>query len=134
MSSTRMGNEMILELAGILGADSLNKTAAKKDDGNCDGCGKPSQFCKKDDCGKDDKEDKKDKDDKDDKDEDKKEDKKDDKKEDKKDDDKKEAVMDVLNGLSKLASDLDEMGADDASSAVDDALKIIVQNLKDEQS
>jgi len=132
MRNTRMGNEMILELAAKLGGTAdMNKTAAKKDD--------------------------------DDKDKDKDEDKKDDKKDDDKDEkgkgcpecegkltfgkcfsddcskskkkDKKDAaVMDVLNGLSKLASDLDEMGADDASAAVDEALQVIVRNIQREQA
>ena len=37
--------------------------------------------------------------------------------------------MYVLNTLSKLASDLDEINAEDASSLVDDALRVIVHNL-----
>ena len=115
-----MGDEFILNLAASL--KGFDKTAAKDDD-------------------KDDKNDKKDKEDKKKKDEEDKkkkdeEDKKkkdeDKKKKDKKDD-KKASVMEVINGLSKLAGVLDEMGADDASDAVDDALRIIVKNLRKEQ-
>lgn len=107
MRST-MGDEMILNLAARLGASDLSKTAAKKDDDDKD---------EKD----EDKKDEKDKEDKDDKDE--------------KDNgnDKKAAVMDVLNGLSKLASELDEIGADDASAAVDEALRVIVHNIQKEK-
>jgi ABC-type Zn2+ transport system substrate-binding protein/surface adhesin len=106
---TRLGDEMILELAASLGG--MEKTAAKKDE-------------------KEEKEDKKD--DKEKKDEKEEKEDKDDKKEDKKDK-KKDAVMDVLNGLSKLAADLDEAGADEASSLVDDALRVIVNNLENEK-
>lgn len=112
MRST-MGDEMILNLAARLGASDLSKTAAKKDDDDKD---------EKDEDKKDeDKKDEKDKEDKDDKDE--------------KDNgnDKKAAVMDVLNGLSKLASELDEIGADDASAAVDEALRVIVHNIQKEK-
>lgn len=121
---SRMGDELILELAASLGG--LNKTAGKdkddkedkkdKKDDKCPGCGKPSQFCTKKDCGKEDKKDKKDSKDK--------KDKKD------KKDAKKEAVMSVISGLSKLAGELDDLGAEEASSLVDDALKVIVQNLE----
>ena len=111
---SKMGDELILELAASLGG--LNKTAAKDDDD------------KKDD-KKDEKEDKKDeKEDKKD-DDDKKDDKKDDDKDDK-DDKKKEAVMYVLNGLSKLAGELEDLGAEEASNLVDDALQVIVNNVK----
>ena len=118
---TRLGDEMILELAASLGG--LNKTAAKKDedkdedkkdDKKCATCGKKDCPCGCDGDSDKCKCDKKDKDDK------------------KKDDKKKDAVMYVLDGLAKLASELDEAGAEDASSLVDDALKVIVNNLKKE--
>lgn len=96
MRNTRMGDEMILELAARLGSPDMNKTAAKEDD-----------------------------------DEKEKKDKEEVKEE---EEDKKDAcIITVLNGLSKLASELDEMGADDASSAVDEALRIIVQNIQKEK-
>lgn len=72
----------------------------------------------------------------------KKEDKKEEKEEkeekaekkEKKEKDKKkaEAVMDIVNSLAKLAGELDEMGAEEASSLVDDALKVIVYNIDGE--
>ena len=133
---SRMADEMIFELAASLNTG-MDKTAAKKDDddkddkkGGCPECGGKLVFGKcfadPDKCSKSSK-----KDDKDDKD-DKKDKKKDDKK-DKAEKKKKEAVMYVLNGLSKLAEDLDGIGADDASSLVDDALRIIVHNLESEE-
>jgi len=112
---TRSGDEMILELAASLG---FNKTAAKKDEEDkeckkckCDPCecdkkDKKCKKCKCDPCECDKKEDKK--------------------------KDKKEATMRVLHGLKKLAEELDEIGADEASHLVDDALKVIVDNLKTE--
>jgi hypothetical protein len=118
-----MGDEMILELAASLNAG-MEKTAAKKDDDKEDKKEKKEEKCK---CGKKDcdcgckgdadkckckKEEKKDKDDK---------------------KEKKDAMMDVLTGLSKLAADLDEVGAEEASSLVDDALKVIVHNLENEK-
>ena len=125
---SKMGDEMILALAASLNAG-MEKTAAKKDDdkeekkddredkkdkkcakcGKKDcgcGCGGDADKCK---CKKGDKDDKKD------------------------DKDKKDAVMNVLNGLSKLAAELDEVGADEASSLVDEALKVIVHNLEKEK-
>jgi len=113
---SKSGDEMIMELAASLGG--MNKTAAKKDDDKKDEkkkedkkeCEKCDGKCKCDEDKKDDKKDKKDK-----------------------KDDKKEAVMGVLHGLSKLAAELDEVGADDASSLVDEALRVIVQNLDDEK-
>lgn len=124
-----MGDEMILELAAKL--QGFDKTAAKKDDdkkddkkddkdekkGGCPGCDGKLVFgkCYNEDCSKCAKKDKKD----------------DDKKDDKK---KKDAsVMTVLAGLSKLAEELDDVGADDAAAAVDDALRIIVENLQAEE-
>lgn len=103
-----MGNEMILELAAALNTG-MEKTAAKKDE-KCEKC-----ECDPCECDKKEKKDKKDK------------------KEEKKDK-KKDAVMDILNGLSKLAADLDEAGADEASSLVDDALRVIVNNLQKEET
>lgn len=108
---TRLGDEMILELAASLNA-SMNKTAAKKDKEEkkeeCEECGEEKCKCK--------------------------EEKKDEKKDDKKGKKKDAAVMNILSGLSKLAGDLDEASADEASSLVDDALKIIVNKIKEEQS
>jgi hypothetical protein len=119
INMSRMGDEMILELAASLSAG-MEKTAAKKDDDKEDKKDdkkedKKCEKCKCDPCECDKKKEK----------EDKKEDKK---------DKKKDAVMDILNGLSKLAADLDEAGAEEASSLVDDALKIIVHNLKKDDS
>lgn len=114
---SRSGDEMMLELHNLLNKQGLVSTAAKKDD---------------------DKEDKKD--DKDEKDlppfMKKKEDDKDEKK-DKKDDDKKKkkaVVLGVLHELTKLASELDEAGADDASSAVDEALRVIVRDIQNQKT
>lgn len=104
---SRAGEEMVLELATLLD-NPVMKTAAKDDE-------------------KDEKkEDKKEEDKK----EEKKEDEKDEKEE--KKEDKKEAsvMVRVLQDLVKLASELDEIGADDASGLVDDALKVIVDNLE----
>jgi len=39
-------------------------------------------------------------------------------------------VAEVIGDLVKIASELDDIGADDASSAVDDALRIIVRDLQ----
>lgn len=99
-------NEFILNLAAKL--QGLEKTAAKK---------------QKDEDG-DEKE--KDKDDED-------EEKEDKKKKPKKPKKKESNINNILNGLIKIAEELDEMGAEDGSSAVDDALKVIVNNLKNEQ-
>lgn len=109
----KSGDEMITVLAGLLGGD-LNKTAAKKDDKKeddkkdkkCPECG--HKDC---DCGCDTETGKgckcsKDK------------------------DDKKKKASYVIASLSKLAGDLDEMGEDDASSLVDDALRVIVKSLE----
>lgn len=126
---SRMGDELIMELAAQLGG--FNKCAAKKDDDDkdekkkdekkedkkCAECGKKDCGCGCDGdtdkckCKAKDKDDKKDK----------------------KDDKKKDAVLSVLNGLSKLAGELDEIGAEEASSLVDDALKVIVNNLEEDQ-
>lgn len=97
---SRSGDEMVLELAALLGNDMV-KNAAKDND--------------------DKKEDKKEKAEKD-----KKE------KADKKDDKKKNAfvMVRVLQDLTKLASELDKLGADSASGLVDDALRVIVANLE----
>ena len=46
---------------------------------------------------------------------------------------KAELMSAVLNNLVKLAEELDASGADDAASLVDDALKVIVKNLKDSE-
>lgn len=113
---SRAGEEMVLELAALLNND-LVKSAAKEDgddkedkkpckcgkkDCKC-GCEGDSDKCK---CKKE-------------------EEKKDDKK------DKKASIMvRVLQDLVKLAGELDEIGADGASSLVDDALRVIVKNLE----
>jgi len=112
---SRSGDEMMLELHNLLSKQGLMVTAAKEDDEKDDDKDdkKLPPFMKK----KDDKEDKKDK---------KKEDKKDDKKK------KKAVVLGVLQELTKLATELDEAGADDASSAVDEALRVIVRDLQAE--
>lgn len=44
---------------------------------------------------------------------------------------KKEATMNIVNGLAKLASELDELGDTDASSVVDEALNIIIKNIQE---
>jgi len=108
---SRSGDEMMLELAALMGT--LEKTAAKKDD-------------KKDDKADKEKEDKKEE--KAEKEKKEKEDKKD------KKDKKAEVMMHVVNNLVKLAGELDEIGAEEASSLVDDALRIIVKNIEAEQS
>lgn len=101
---SRAGEEMMLELHQLLNKQGLVSTAAKKDD--------------------DDKKDEK-------KEEAKKEeeDKKDEKKEDKKDK-KASVMMGVIQDLVKLAEELDDAGAEEASLAVDDALKTIVDSLE----
>jgi hypothetical protein len=105
---SRNSDEIVMELAAALGG--MEKLAAKKEE--------------KEEPKKDKKEEK----------EEKKEDKKDKKEEkDEKDKKKAKALMEIVNGLAKLASELDEMGAEDASSLVDDALKVIVYNIEDEE-
>lgn len=112
---TRSGDEMMLELHNLLNKQGLFSTASKKEDDKDD-----EEEDKK---GKEDK-DKKDKDDKNEKEKDKKEE----------GDKKKATIMTVLNELTKLASELDKAGADDASSAVDEAMRAIVKNIESEQS
>lgn len=113
---SRYGDEMVAELANLLNKHGvgLDKTAAKKED-------------------KEEKEDKKDK--KEEKDEKKDKKEKEDKKEDKKEkaDKKKKAefMSGVLSNLVKLAEELDAAGAGEAASLVDDALKVIVKNIKE---
>ena len=114
---SRAGEEMILALSSLLNTDVV-KTAAKKDDDKKE----EKKEGKKDDkkpckCG--------DKDCKECKD-DKKEEKK---KDEKKGKDKESAVLNVLNNLTKLAGELDNVGADEASGLVDEALKIIVDSI-----
>jgi hypothetical protein len=110
---SRSGDEMMLELAGLLGT--LEKTAAKKDDKDEE----------KDEEKKEKAEEKAEKD------EEKKE-----KAEKKKDKKKKKAdvMMHVVSSLVKLASELDELGAPEASSLVDDALRVIVKNIEAEKA
>jgi len=107
-----MGDELAVELATLLEKQGLGvKTAAKKEE--------------KDEKKEEKKEEKEPK--KEEKDE-KKEEKKDKKKDEKK---KKGALMlEVVNSLAKLATELDEAGAEEASSLVDDALRVIVRNLE----
>ena len=116
---TQMGDEMILDLAAKL-ESSLNKVAAKKeekpkadeDDGEKDEGedGDEEKECKK--CGPDKKcscfpnlkpKSK-----------------------------KKKATLKMINTLSKLASELDDMGVEEASNLVDDALRVIVKNISTE--
>lgn len=114
---SRAGEEMILELASLLNTDTV-KTAAKKDDDKDDK--KPCKCGKKDcKCGCEG-------------DSDKCKCKKEEAKKDEKKDKKASVMMGVLQNLVKLAGELDEMGAEEASGLVDDALKSIVDNLKEE--
>jgi len=102
---SRTENEMFDILSKLLPAEeNVVKTAKAKED-------------------KEDKEDKKDK-------KDEKEDKEDkkDEKEDKKS--KSSVIMSLVSDLVKLAGELDEAGAEEASSLVDDALRVIVDNIK----
>jgi hypothetical protein len=118
---SRAGEEMILELAGLLSTETV-KTAAKKDDDKdkkdekkdeklCAKCGKKDCPCgckgDADKCKCPEKD-------------------KDDKKEDK----KASVMMSVLQDLVKLAGELDDIGAEEASGLVDDALKVIVDGLE----
>ena len=108
---SRAGEEMMLELANLLGSDVV-KTAAKKDDDD-----------------KEKKDDKKEKaEEKEDKEKAEKKEKDDKKKE--KEDKKASVMMNVINDLVKLAEELDEVGAEEASGLVDDALRVIVNNLE----
>lgn len=113
---SRYGDEMVAELASLLNKHGagLDKTAAKKED-------------------KEEKEDKKDK--KEEKEKAEKEEKAEKKEEKKEKADKKkkkaEFMAGVLDNLVKLAEELDAAGAGEAASLVDDALKVIVKNIKD---
>jgi len=104
---SRSGEEMMVELAGLLNNSKIVATAAKKDDDDKKEKKEEKKECKKckcDPCECD--------------------------KKDKKDKKEAEAVMGVINDLVKLAGDLDALGEDKASAAVDDALKVIVEGLK----
>ena len=121
---SRSGDEMIHNLAKLLDVE-MTKTAAKKEDKKeekeekkedkkeekkCEKCGKEKCECK----------------------EEKKEDKKEEpKKEEKKDKKKKKAevLFGVINELVKLANELDEAEAVEASNLIDGALQVIVKNL-----
>lgn len=107
---SRAGEEMVQELARLLNTG-MDKTAAKKDDEEK----KPCKCGKDCDCGCEGDSEKC-------------------KCEKKKDDDKKKAstMMSVVNDLVKLANELDEAGADEASGLVDDALKVILEGLNKE--
>lgn len=102
---SRAGEEMVLELASLLETDVV-KTAAKKED---------------EDDKKDKKEEKAEKDEK--------KEKKDDKEE-KKEDKKASVMVHVLRDLVKLAGELDDLGADKASSLVDEALRVITDSIE----
>lgn len=110
---SRAGEEMILELANLLGTDVV-KTAAKEDD---DKEKKEKAKEKKEKANEKEEKEKAEKKEKDDK-----------KKE--KEEKKASVMMNVINDLVKLAEELDEVGAEEASSLVDDALRVIVQNLE----
>lgn len=101
---SRATDEIIMDLAEALGG--MEKFAAKKEE-------------------KEEKEDKKEE-------KEEKEEKAEKKEKKEKDKKKAEAVMDIVNSLAKLAGELDEMGAEEASSLVDDALKVIVYNIDGE--
>ena len=105
---TRAGDEMILQLASLLGTDTVKTAAKKKED------------------KKEEKEDKKDEKKEE---EEEKEDDKDEKKKEEKKEKKASVMSSVLKDLVKLASELDELGAEEASDLVDDALRSIVQNI-----
>lgn len=106
-----------MELATALGG--LEKFATKKED-------KEDKKVKEED-----EEDKEDEEDEEEEDKNKDEEKED-KEEDEKEEKKAKAIMEIVHGLSKLANDLDEVGANEASSLVDDALKVIVYNIEQE--
>jgi hypothetical protein len=98
---SRSGDDMVRELTKLLGNDSVVKTASTKEEEKKELCKK----CDKEDCACDGEE--------------------------KKDTEKKASVLlSVVNDLTKLATELDEAGADVASGLVDDALQIIVKNLQ----
>lgn len=107
---TRSGDEMIFELSSLL------KTAAKKEE--------KYNFEKHDDKEKKECEDCEE--------ENKKKSKKDKKKE--KKSKKASKLMGVVNSLVRLASDLDNSGDIEASSLVDDALQVILKNIKKDAS
>jgi len=103
---SRNGDEMMLELATLLGA--MQKTAGKKDDDKDE---EKKEESKKDEEKKDDE-----------------------KKKDGKKDKKADVMMNVVSSLVKLAGELDELGAEEASSLVDDALRVIVKNIEQTQT
>ena len=126
---SRYGDEMIQDLAKLLNVDELTKTAEKKEDKKedkkdekkCKECDKEPCECKKEENKEDKKEEK----------EPKKDEKKE-KKEPKKDDKKKkkaEVMFGIVTDLVKLANDLDDQGATEASDIIDDALKAIMNTL-----
>jgi len=116
---SRAGEEMVLELATLLN-NGVVKTAAKKDEEEKEGKKHEEKESKEFEKGEEEEE----------KEADKGKDKKKGKK-DKKDEKKEASIMvRVLQDLVKLASELDELGADAASELVDSALKVIVANLE----
>jgi hypothetical protein len=124
---SRAGEDMVRELAKLLG-DDLTKTAAKKEKEEKDEKKEDKKEEKKEKCEKCDKEECECK-------KEKKEDKKDEKKEDKKEkkDKKKkkaEVLVGVVNDLVKMANELDAAGASEAASLVDDALQVIMKGLE----
>jgi hypothetical protein len=118
---SRTGNEMINELSKLLGSEMV-KTAAEKEDKKEE---KEKAKEEKEEAKAEEKAAK----------EEEKAEKKEEKekgKKDKKDKKKKKAevMMGVINDLVKLANELDASGADDASGLVDDAIKVIMENIE----
>jgi len=112
---SRAGEEMILELATLLGTETV-KTAAKKEDEE-EKEGKKHEEKESKEFEKGEKEEEK-------------EAKKEKKEKKEKKDKKATLIMSVVQDLVKLAGELDEMGADEASSLVDDALRVIVDSIE----
>jgi len=107
---SRAGEEMVLELASLLD-NGVVKTAAKKKDEEKE----DKKEGKEPEAGE------------------KKEEKEADKdKKKKKEKDAKASIMvHVLRDLVKLAGELDELGADEASDLVDEALRVITESLSE---
>jgi len=128
---SRYGDEMVAELANLLNKHSvgLDKTASEKEkEEKCKKCEKEPCKCEelkekeeakeaKEEAAEEAKEEKA---------------KKDKAKKDKKKK-KAEFMSSVLSNLVKLAEELDAAGADEAASLVDDALKVIVKNIKEDK-
>jgi hypothetical protein len=101
---SRSGDEMIFELAAML------KTAGKKTDEECEESKKDKKEPKEP--------------------EEKEEEKKTEKPKSKKKSKKATVLSSVLNDLVKMANSLDEVGAQDASNLIDDALQVILKNVQ----